>query len=124
MSVNPAYDPTDPRYYDGKDLRAETERIFSVCADCRLCVRYCGSFPKLFDAIDSYCTDEQYSEVDAKKLKIGDVDEIVDLCFQCKLCYIKCPSHSRRSRLGHRLSPAHGPSQGQKRERPRRAVCR
>ncbi len=39
MSVNPAYDPTDPRYYDGKDLRAETERIFSVCADCRLCVR-------------------------------------------------------------------------------------
>jgi Fe-S oxidoreductase len=54
-------------------------------------VRYCGSFPKLFDAIDSYCTDEQYSEVDAKKLKIGDVDEIVDLCFQCKLCYIKCP---------------------------------
>jgi len=61
MSVNPAYDPTDPRYYDGKDLRAETERIFSVCADCRLCVRYCGSFPKLFDAIDSYCTDEQYA---------------------------------------------------------------
>jgi len=91
MSVNPAYDPTDPRYYDGKDLRAETERIFSVCADCRLCVRYCGSFPKLFDAIDSYCTDEQYAEVDAKKLKTGDVDEIVDLCFQCKLCYIKCP---------------------------------
>ena len=91
MSVNPAYDPTDPRYYDGKDLRAETERIFSVCADCRLCVRYCGSFPKLFDAIDSYCTDEQYAEVNAKKLKTADVDEIVDLCFQCKLCYIKCP---------------------------------
>ena len=91
MSVNPAYDPTDPRYYDAKDLRAESERIFSLCSDCRLCVRYCGSFPKLFDAIDSYCTDEQYAEVDTKKLKTEDVNEIVDLCFQCKLCYIKCP---------------------------------
>jgi Fe-S oxidoreductase len=54
-------------------------------------VRYCGSFPKLFDAIDGYCTDPQYAEVDAKKLKTEDINEVVDLCFQCKLCYIKCP---------------------------------
>ena len=66
MSNNPAYDPTDPRYYDEKDLRSEEERIFSLCADCRLCVRYCGSFPKLFDAVDTYCTDEKYAEVDTK----------------------------------------------------------
>ena len=91
MNANPAYDPTDSRYYDDKDLRAESERIFSVCSDCRLCVRYCGSFPKLFDAIDGYCTDPQYAEVDAKKLKTEDINEVVDLCFQCKLCYIKCP---------------------------------
>jgi Fe-S oxidoreductase len=91
MSINPAYDPTDSRYYDAKDLRAETERIFSVCSDCRLCVRYCGSFPKLFDAIDDYCTEPKYAEVDTKKLKTEDVNEIVDRCFQCKLCYIKCP---------------------------------
>jgi Fe-S oxidoreductase len=91
MSVNPAYDPTDSRYYDAKDLRGESERIFSFCSDCRLCVRYCGSFPKLFDAIDTYCTDEKYAEVDTKKLKTEDVNAIVDLCFQCKLCYIKCP---------------------------------
>jgi len=91
MNANPAYDPTDSRYYDDKDLRAESERIFSVCSDCRLCVRYCGSFPKLFDAVDGYCTDPQYAEVDAKKLKKEDINEVVDLCFQCKLCYIKCP---------------------------------
>jgi Fe-S oxidoreductase len=91
MPANPAYDPTDTRYYDAKDLRAESERIFSLCSDCRLCVRYCGSFPKLFDAIDTYCTDDKYAEVDTKKLKTADVNEIVDLCFQCKLCYIKCP---------------------------------
>jgi Fe-S oxidoreductase len=91
VSNNPAYDPTDPRYYDARDLRSETERIFSLCADCRLCVRYCGSFPKLFDAIDTYCTDEKYAEVDTKKLRAEDVKEVVNLCFQCKLCYIKCP---------------------------------
>jgi glycerol-3-phosphate dehydrogenase subunit C len=88
---DPAYNPTDPRYYDEKDLRSEVERVFSLCADCRMCVKFCGSFPKLFDAIDSYCTEEKYAEVDAKKLKAEDVNEVVDLCFQCKLCYIKCP---------------------------------
>jgi glycerol-3-phosphate dehydrogenase subunit C len=88
---NPAYNPTDSRYYDEKDLRSEAERVFSVCADCRLCVKFCGSFPKLFDAVDDYCTEEKYAEVDTKRLKTEDVHEIVDLCFQCKLCYIKCP---------------------------------
>jgi Fe-S oxidoreductase len=88
---DPAYNPTDPRYFDAKDLRSEVERVFSLCADCRMCVKFCGSFPTLFDAIDRYCTDEKYAEVDAKKLKPQDVHRVVDLCFQCKLCYIKCP---------------------------------
>jgi Fe-S oxidoreductase len=91
VAHNPAYDPTDPRYFEPKDLRSEVERIFSLCADCRLCVKFCGSFPKLFDAIDDYCTEEKYAEVDTKKLKDADVSKVVDLCFQCKLCYIKCP---------------------------------
>jgi len=91
MTNKPAYDPTDPRYYDEKDLRSEVERIFSLCADCRMCVKYCGSFPKMFDAIDDYCTEGKYAEVDTKKLQSTDVDHVVDLCFQCKLCYIKCP---------------------------------
>ena len=91
MRNNPAYDPTDPRYFDETDLRSEVERVFSLCADCRMCVKFCGSFPKMFDAVDSYCTDDKYAEVDAKKLKPQDVNQVVDLCFQCKLCYIKCP---------------------------------
>ena len=91
MSNNPAYNPTDPRYYDPKDLRTEVERIFGLCADCRMCVKYCGSFPTMFDAIDDYCTEGKYAEVDTKKIKPEDVHQIVDLCFQCKLCYIKCP---------------------------------
>jgi len=91
MAGTPAYDPTDPRYFDNQDLRTEVERIFGLCADCRMCVKFCGSFPAMFDAIDNYCTEEKYAEVDTKKLKPDDVRKIVDLCFQCKLCYIKCP---------------------------------
>lgn len=91
MDTKHAYDPTDPRYYDEKHLRSEVERVFSLCADCRMCVKFCGSFPKMFDAIDDYCTEGKYAEVDTKKLKTEDLKQIVDLCFQCKLCYIKCP---------------------------------
>ena len=91
MNTKHAYDPTDSRYYDEKDLRSEVERVFSLCADCRMCVKFCGSFPKMFGAIDDYCTEGKYAEVDTKKLKTEDVKQIVDLCFQCKLCYIKCP---------------------------------
>lgn len=91
MSKTPAYDPIDPRYFDPQDLRSEVERVFSLCADCRLCVKLCGSFPKMFDAIDGYCTEETYAEVDASKLETRDVDEVVERCFQCKLCYVKCP---------------------------------
>ncbi|HEY7166175.1 MAG TPA: heterodisulfide reductase-related iron-sulfur binding cluster [Candidatus Binatia bacterium] len=91
MANTPAYDPIDKRYYDETDLRGEVERIFSLCADCRMCVKFCGSFPKMFDAIDSYCTEEKYAEVDTKKFKQEDINQVVDLCFQCKLCYLKCP---------------------------------
>lgn len=91
MNHTPAYDPIDPRYWDEQDLRSEVERVSKLCADCRLCNKFCGSFPKLFDAIDSYCTEEQYATVDAKKLKTEDVKIVVDLCFQCKLCDINCP---------------------------------
>ena len=91
VNTKHAYDPTDSRYYDEKDLRSEIERVFSLCADCRMCVKFCGSFPKMLGAVDDYCTEGKYAEVDTKKLKNEDLKEIVDLCFQCKLCYIKCP---------------------------------
>lgn len=91
MNRTPAYDPIDPRYWDEQDLRSEVERVFKLCADCRLCNKFCGSFPKLFDAIDSYCTEGQYATVDTTQLKHEDVKTIVDLCFQCKLCDINCP---------------------------------
>ena len=91
MNATPAYDPIDSRYWDEQDLRSEVERVFKLCADCRMCNKFCGSFPKLFEAIDDYCTEERYATVDTKKFKPEDVKTVVDLCFQCKLCDINCP---------------------------------
>ena len=90
-SKTPAYNLTDSRFWDERDLRSEVDRVFHLCSECRLCVKFCGSFPKLFDAIDNYCTEEEFAEVDTTKLKQEDIDEVVDLCFQCKLCEINCP---------------------------------
>ncbi len=85
----PAFDPNDERYWDARDLEAELLRTYQICHECRMCVTYCGSFPILFDAIDR--------EVDAGRAEGAEavssetVRQVTDHCWQCKLCYIKCP---------------------------------
>ncbi len=127
----------DPRFWDPGDLRAEVDRIFDICAGCRLCFKFCGSFPFLFDAIDgrtaamrdahlkehpeiaadaarrraeaeaaphhepdvhpevevgvTYGDELPEIEAHSSDLADSDVDRVVDLCFQCKLCYPNCP---------------------------------
>jgi glycerol-3-phosphate dehydrogenase subunit C len=87
--VPPAASPDDPRYWDAADLEKETRRVFQICADCRMCVNYCGTFPALFDAVDRDI--EAGVAEGAEKLTAGDFRLAGDLCWQCKLCYIKCP---------------------------------
>ncbi|MBX3025730.1 hypothetical protein KF840_12555 [bacterium] len=41
-----------PRFWDAADLRQEVDRIFDICWGCRLCFKFCGSFPTLFELID------------------------------------------------------------------------
>ncbi len=127
----------DPRFWDAGDLRGEVDRIFDICAGCRLCFKFCGSFPKLFDAIDGATAalredylvrhpevgalaeerraeaaalpqaepeshpevevgvtyGDELPEIEAHScdLPAAKIDEIVDVCFQCKLCYPNCP---------------------------------
>ncbi len=85
----PATSPNDPRYYDARDLEAELRRTFQVCHECRMCVGYCGSFPSLFDRIDK-AVDSGAAE-GAETLDNADFKAVGDECWQCKLCYIKCP---------------------------------
>ena len=47
-----SYDPDEPRYWDAAALQAEVTRAFEVCHGCRMCFKYCDSFPILFDLID------------------------------------------------------------------------
>ena len=79
------YDPYDPAYLDEADLREEMTRVYDLCHGCRLCFKFCTSFPTLFDAID------QHDDQDSAKLTKAEQDQVVEECFGCKLCYINCP---------------------------------
>ncbi len=85
----PATSPVDERYYDARDLEAELRRTFQICHECRMCVGYCGSFPELFRRVDRDI--ESGRAEGAELLDDKDFAAVVDECWQCKLCYIKCP---------------------------------
>ncbi|MFN0072655.1 MAG: heterodisulfide reductase-related iron-sulfur binding cluster [Chloroflexota bacterium] len=78
------YDPHHPKYYDETDMREELTRVYELCQGCRMCVNYCPSFPTLFDAVDRH-------DLKTEDLTIAEQDQVVDECFQCKICYVKCP---------------------------------
>jgi glycerol-3-phosphate dehydrogenase subunit C len=79
------YDPKNGKYLDEADVRQELTRVFDVCHGCRLCFKFCTSFPTLFEMID------RHDDQDAGRLTPAQQDQVVDECFQCKLCYINCP---------------------------------
>ena len=79
-------DWTNPEFYDEEKLNAELERVFDICHGCRRCVSLCGSFPTLFDLVDS-TEDGEVHGVDKK-----DYAKVVDECYLCDVCYMtKCP---------------------------------
>ncbi len=84
----PARSPNDPRYWDERDLEQEMKRVFEVCHGCRMCVNYCGTFPDVFARVDR---DIDAGAEGAESLEAADFQSATDLCWQCKLCYIKCP---------------------------------
>jgi glycerol-3-phosphate dehydrogenase subunit C len=79
------YDPKHPLYLDEADVRGELTRVFDLCHGCRLCFKYCTSFPTLFEMID------RHDDQDAGRLTPAQQDQVVSECFQCKLCYVNCP---------------------------------
>jgi glycerol-3-phosphate dehydrogenase subunit C len=79
------YDPHHPKYLDEADVREELTRVYDLCHGCRLCFKFCSAFPTLFSYVD------QHDDQDAGKLTKAEQDQVVEECFQCKLCYINCP---------------------------------
>ena len=78
------YDPEDPVYWDPAALRKEVERTFEICHGCRMCFKFCDSFPSLFDFIDK-------QGGDVRTLSEAQTEQVFDACFQCKLCEVQCP---------------------------------
>jgi glycerol-3-phosphate dehydrogenase subunit C len=54
-----------------------------------MCVGYCGSFPEMFGRIDRDI--ESGKSEGAEHIDDADMKAVSDQCWQCKLCYIKCP---------------------------------
>ena len=79
------YDPKHPKYLDEADVRGELTRVYDLCHGCRLCFKFCSSFPTLFSYID------QHEDQDAGRMTPAEQDQVIDECFQCKLCYVNCP---------------------------------
>jgi glycerol-3-phosphate dehydrogenase subunit C len=85
----PAFDPNDDRYWDARDLEHEMRRVFEICHGCRMCVGYCGTFPDVFARVDRDI--EKRGATGAERLDAEAFASASDLCWQCKLCYVKCP---------------------------------
>jgi Fe-S oxidoreductase len=80
-----SYDPKEDKYWDEASLAKEITRVFEVCHGCRMCFKYCDSFPQLFDFIDNK------HDGDVTKLSHEETEAVMDDCFQCKLCEVQCP---------------------------------
>ncbi len=79
------YDPADPKYWDPQMLAREVTRVFEICHGCRMCFKYCDSFPTLFDAID------KRHDGDVRRITPQETERVMEGCFQCKLCEVQCP---------------------------------
>ena len=111
-----AYD--NPRFRDAAHLESELHRVFEICNGCRLCFNLCPSFDVLFRRVDAL--DPHREEAEGKHLEGGrmveeheaaallehvtvatenpvalltdaDKHRVVELCYECKLCFPKCP---------------------------------
>ena len=79
------YDPSEPAYWDSTLLQKEITRVFEVCHGCRMCFKYCDSFPTLFDLID------REHDGNVREITASQTDLVMHQCFQCKLCEVQCP---------------------------------
>jgi glycerol-3-phosphate dehydrogenase subunit C len=75
-----------PEFWEPGKVDQELRRVYDICSGCRRCLPLCPSFKVLFDRLDVEAVDG-----DVEKLPAPDVQEVVDLCYQCKLCFNHCP---------------------------------
>ena len=79
------YEPSEETYWDAEALQKEVTRVFEVCHGCRMCFKFCDSFPDLFSFID------ERHDGHVGELSQEETQAVMDGCFQCKLCEVQCP---------------------------------
>ena len=84
-----SYDPSDNVYWDPQGLADEIDRTFEICQGCRMCCKYCDSFPLLFSFVDDH------HDGDVRRVTDDETARVFDACFQCKLCEVQCPYSAR-----------------------------
>jgi len=65
-------------------VEKELARVTEICDGCRRCHRLCPSFDHMLERVDAH-------EGDVSQVGAADYRRIVDLCWQCKLCFNHCP---------------------------------
>jgi len=80
-----SYTPSEAVYWNPEALQKEITRVFEICHGCRLCFKYCDTFPNLFSLLDNK------HDGDVTKITASETRTIMDACFQCKLCEVQCP---------------------------------
>lgn len=78
------FDPRDPSFFDVEATERELARVTEICDGCRRCHRLCTTFDFMLDTVDAH-------EGDLAKITSADYRKMVDLCWQCKLCFNHCP---------------------------------
>ena len=79
-----------------------------------MCFKYCDAFPNLFEFID------KRHDGNVPALTAAETEQVMDDCFQCKLCEVQCPYTPRDShpfqldfpKLVHRFKAVRAREQG------------
>src|SRR5439155_15099957 len=82
ITLMASLDLNSPEFWNRSAVDTELRRVYDICGGCRRCLPLCPSFKVLFDRLDVDAVDG-----DVEKLPARDVKEVVDLCYQCKLCF-------------------------------------
>jgi glycerol-3-phosphate dehydrogenase subunit C len=59
--------------------------VYDLCHGCRVCFSLCTSFPTLFAIVD------EKPDQNVHLMTPAEQDKVVDECFQCKMCDVRCP---------------------------------
>ncbi|MBI3454753.1 MAG: 4Fe-4S dicluster domain-containing protein [Candidatus Rokubacteria bacterium] len=80
------FDIRAAEFWSRPAVETELRRVFDVCNGCRRCLPLCPSFKDLIGSLDRHDVDGE-----ADRLSSPDMQRVVNLCYQCKLCYNHCP---------------------------------